>query len=383
MLVPNVPASAIYLDHAATTPVHPAVRDAMLPWLGECWGNPSSAHAYGRAAALALAQARTEIAVLVGAAPEEVLFTSGGTEADNLAILGAELPRERIAISTVEHPGITEAVRERVRRGGACVELVVGRDGRVDLEHASLRLREPIGLLSVMLAQNETGVIQPVAELSRLARAVSPGVLVHCDGAQAVGKLAVDMRALDIDMLTIVGHKFHAPAGIGALVVRAGTPLLPTSHGGGQQRGLRSGTEPVALAVALGAACKLARGDLEHELARQQALREQLWRALHEGIAGLVRTAGDAPTLPNTLHVCVPGLHGAAILAATPMLAASTGSACHSEHDAASGVLGAMGVPARDAMGALRLSLGRGTREADVTRSAAALVQSCRRLRAQ
>ncbi len=376
-----VEALPIYLDHNATTPVHPAVRDAMLPWLGERWGNPSSAHAHGRAAASALATARAQVAELVDADPDEVLFTSGGTEADNLAVLGPELAVARVVISAVEHPAVAAAVRERVRRGATSTELEVDANGRVELGRAADRLREPAGLLSVMLAQNETGVIQPVAELARMARATDPRTLVHCDAAQAVGKIAVDMRALELDLLTIVGHKFYAPAGIGALVVRRGTALLPTSHGGGQERGLRSGTEPVALAVALGAACALARGDLEREGARQRALREALWAALAAGIPGIVRTAAAVETLPNTLHVRVPGLVGAAILAETPELAASTGSACHSEHDAPSGVLGAMGVPAREAMGALRLSIGRATTAEDISRSAAALVQSCRRLR--
>lgn len=369
--------SAIYLDHNATTPVHPVVRDAMLPWLGERWGNPSSAHAYGRAAALALADARAQVAELVGADPDEVLFTSGGTEADNLAILGAQLAIDRVALSSVEHPAVAAAVRERVRRGATSCELSVDREGRVVLELP----REPVGLLSVMLAQNETGVIQPVGELARSARAANDRVLVHCDGAQAVGKIAVDVRALDVDMLTIVGHKFYAPAGIGALVVRRGTPLVATSHGGGQERGLRSGTEPVALAVALGAACALARSDLERERERQLALREQLWRGLIERIPELVRTGANVETLPNTLHVRVPGLVGAAILAGAPAVAASTGSACHSEHEGVSGVLGAMGVPAREAMGALRLSLGRATTSDDITRAAAALGDAVQRMR--
>jgi cysteine desulfurase len=372
----------VYLDHNATTPVHPAVREAMLPWLGEHWGNPSSAHAYGRDAARALADARAQVAALVGADADEVLFTSGGTEADNLAILGAQLEVDRVALSSVEHPAVAAAVRERVRRGAESIELEVDREGRVELARASDRLRAPIGLLTVMLAQNETGVIQPVAELARVARSASPRVLVHCDGAQAVGKIAVDMRALGIDLLTIVGHKFYAPAGIGALVVRRGTPLAAISHGGGQERGLRSGTEPVALAVALGAACALARGDLDREHARQSALREALWRALATNIPDLVRTGAGVETLPNTLHVRAPGLVGAQILAACPEVAASTGSACHSEHDAASGVLGAMGVASREAMGALRLTLGRMTTDHDIARAAAALSAAVQQLRA-
>ncbi|MBX7082724.1 MAG: aminotransferase class V-fold PLP-dependent enzyme [Nannocystaceae bacterium] len=371
----------VYLDHNATTPVAPAVRDAMLPWLGEAFGNPASAHAPGRAAAAALARARAEVAALVGAEPDEVVFTSGGTESDNLAVLGTQLPRPRIVASAVEHPAVEAALVVRERQGVAVERLAVDRDARVELERAAATLRVPAGLLTVMLAQNETGTIEPVAQLAALARAAAPDVIVHCDAAQAVGKHAVDMRALGVDLLTIVGHKFYAPAGIGALVVRRGTPLAATNYGGGQQRGLRSGTEPVALAVALGAACRLAASDLEQESARQRALRERLWQQLRDGIDGIVRTAADAPTLPGTLHVRVPGREGAAILAAAPAVAASTGSACHAGdggHGVVTGVLAAMGVPLVEATGALRLSLGRSTIAADIDRAAAALVAACR-----
>jgi len=372
----------IYLDHNATTPVHPSVRDEMLPWLGDRWGNASSTHAYGRSAADALALARQRIAALVGALPDEIVFTSGGTEADNLAILGTRTARPRIVTSIVEHPAVEAAVRVRAGAGHEHAVMAVDREGRVDLERAAAVLDQPAGLVSIMLAQNETGVIQPVAEVARRARAVASDVVVHCDAAQAVGKIAVDVGRLGVDLLTIVGHKFYAPAGIGALVVRTGVAIDPRTHGGGQERGLRSGTEPVALAVALGAACELAARDLAEEGARQRELRELLFARLRAGIPEIVRTGASVETLPNTLHVRIPGITGAAVLAATPEVAAATGSACHSEHDAPSGVLAAMGVPAREAMGALRLSLGRGTTGADVERAATALVDGWRRARA-
>lgn len=369
----------IYLDHNATTPVHPAVREAMLPWLGGQFGNPSSSHAYGREAAAALTQAREAVAQLVGASQDEVVFVSGGTEADNLAILGAVLPRDRIVMSAVEHPAVEAAV---LARGVEVERLQVDRNARVELVAARGRLQRPAGMLTVMLAQNETGTLQPVAELSALARAAAPDVVVHCDAAQAVGKVPVDMRALGVDLLTIVGHKFYAPVGIGALVVRRGVALHPISHGGGQQRGLRSGTEPVALAVALGAACSLAAADLVRESARQLELRELLWQRLRQGAPTLVRSGADVPTLPNTLHVRVPDRSGAAILAAAPEVAASTGSACHAVLDhgpgdmvAVGGVLGAMGVDPREAAGALRLSLGRSTTRDDIERAAQALLR--------
>lgn len=367
----------VYFDHNATTPVHPAVRDAMLPWLGEHWGNASSGHAYGRRAAAALAEAREHVAALVGAAPDEVVFTSGGTEADNLAILGTELATPRIVMSAIEHPAVEAAVLQR----SACeiATLAIDEEGRVDLEQAARTLEPPAGLLTVMLAHNETGVIQPLAELATLARRASPSVIVHCDAAQAVGKIDVDMHALGIDLLTIVGHKFYAPAGIGALVVRRGVPLRPLSHGGGQERGLRSGTEPVALAVALGAACALAASDRTTERLRQIELREYLWSLLVAGIPGILRTGARAATLPNTLHVRIPNASGASILAAAPDVAASTGSACHADTDRAPGVLGAMGVPAADARGAVRLTLGRATTRADVERAAYALAAASSR----
>lgn len=373
--------SPIYLDHNATTPVHPDVCVAMLPWLGEQWGNPSSSHAYGVAAARALASAREQVAALVGADPDEVVFTSGGTESDNLAILGSPLAHRRIVRTAVEHPAVEAAVRARAGEAIAADVLRVDGEGRVDLAAAEVVLEPPAGLLTVILAQNETGVIQPVAELAARARRSAADVVVHADAAQAVGKIAVDMRRLGLDLLTIVGHKFYAPAGIGALVVRRGLVLAPRAHGGGQEHGLRSGTEPVALAVALGAACALAARDLADEGARQLELRELLFARLAAGIPSIVRTGANVDTLPNTLHVRLPGVRGQTVLDSTPEVAAATGSACHSEHDAPSGVLAAMGVPAREAMGALRLSLGRATTFADVERAAAALIAGWRRAR--
>jgi cysteine desulfurase len=367
------PPSAIYLDHNATTPVHPEVRDAMLPWLGERWGNPSSRHAYGADAAAALAEARGQVAALIGAQPQELLFTSGGTEADNMVVLATEVARRRLLMSAVEHPAITEAAVVARADGWEVRRLPVDGRGVLDLSRAD-DLDSPAGLVSVMLAQNETGVIQPVAEVARRARGAADDVVVHSDAAQAVGKIPVDVRELGVDLLTIVSHKFYGPCGIGALWIRPGIGLRPIFHGGGQGGGLRPGTEPMALVVGLGAACALARRTLEQEGLRQQRLRDRLWEQLAAGIEGLVRTSADAPTLPNTLHVCVPGRAGADILGRCPGVAASTGSACHADDATVSGVLGAMGVSARVAMGALRLTLGRSTTEADVDRAAAALI---------
>ncbi len=366
----------VYLDYNATTPVHPEVRDAMLPWLGARWGNPSSAHAHGRDAAQAVAAARAEVAALIGAKPHQLVITSGGTEADNLALRGPTVARRRVVVSAVEHPAIELPARALEAEGWTRVELPVDARGRVDLERARERLAAPAGLLSVILAQNETGVLQPVAELAALARAAAPDVIVHSDAAQAVGKIPVDVTALGVDLLTIVSHKLYGPCGIGALYVRDGLPLRPLTLGGGQEGGRRPGTEPVALIVGLGAACALARRDLELEARRIEALRERLWTRLRAGIAGLRWTGEGAPLLPNTLHVRVPGIDGATVLARAPAVAASTGSACHADDGTPSGVLGAMGLSAQDARGALRLTLGRRTSESDVDRAAAALVQA-------
>ncbi len=363
----------IYLDHNATTYVHERVRDAMLPWLGAQWGNPSSGHAYGHAAARAVAQARAQVATLVGTDPDTIVFTGGGTEADNLAILGPDLATPRLVVSAVEHPAVEEPSRLRARDGVTRDVLAVDARGRVDLDAAAEVLSRPCGLLSVILAQNETGVIQPVRALSDMARAASPDVLVHTDAAQAVGKIAVDVGALGVDMLTVVSHKLYGPAGIGALFVREGLTLSPRCHGGGQERGVRPGTEPVALIVGLGAACALAASDLAAESARQAELRDRLWAQLSKHPSA-VRTGDGADVLPNTLHVRFEGHEGAVILGRAPAVAASTGSACHTDDDAPSGVLGAMGIDARSARGAVRLSLGRRTRVADVECAAAALL---------
>ena len=367
----------IYLDHNATTYVHEQVRDAMLPWLGALWGNPSSGHAYGHAAASAVALAREQVASLVGASPETIVFTGGGTEADNLAILGPELATPRIVVSAVEHPAIDQPSALRARDGVTRDLLAVDARGRVDLDAAAEVLAHPCGLLSVILAQNETGVIEPVRALADMARAASPDVLVHTDAAQAVGKIAVDVAALGVDMLTVVSHKLYGPAGIGALYVREGLSLAPRCHGGGQERGIRPGTEPVALIVGLGAACALAASDLADESARQSQLRDRLWAQLSSD-SSAVRTGDGADILPNTLHVRFEGHDGAAVLGRAPAIAASTGSACHTDDEAPSGVLGAMGIDARSARGAVRLSLGRRTTAEDVDRAAAALLAALR-----
>ncbi len=368
----------VYLDHNATTPVHPVVREAMLPWLGERWGNPSSAHAYGREAARAVAVAREQVAALIGGSAREIVFTGGGTEADNLALRGVGAARRRIVVSSVEHPAIELPARALEAEGWERGELPVDGRGRVDVEAAREWLGVPAGIVSVILAQNETGVLQPVGELAGMARAAAADVIVHSDAAQAVGKVPVDVKALGVDLLTVVSHKLYGPCGIGALWVREGLAVRPLTLGGGQEGGRRPGTEPVVLIVGLGAACALARGDLEEEGRRVTGLRDRLWARVSEGIPGLRWTGHGVALLPNTLHVRVPGQVGASVLARAPEVAASTGSACHADDGTISGVLGAMGLRAEDARGALRLTLGRRTKEGDVERAAEAIVGAVR-----
>jgi cysteine desulfurase len=366
-------AGPIYLDHNATTPVHPDVAAAMQPWLADEWGNPSSRHVYGARAAQAVLRAREQVAELLGASPDEIVFTSGGTEADNLAIRGAgpSLPR-RIVISQVEHPAVAAPARELERRGVVVERLSVGPNGCVDTGEAGI-LDRPAGLVSVIWAQNETGVLQPLGEIAARARAADQAVCIHSDAAQAVGKVRVRPAEVGVDLLTIAGHKLYAPKGIGALYVRRGVDVRPLLFGGGQERGLRPGTENVASIVGLGAACALAAADLETEGARQVRLRERLWEALAARIPGLLRTGEGADTLPGTLHVCVPGCRGDDLLAATPGVAASTGSACHASDLAAPAVLAAMGLSPALAAGAIRLSLGRRTTIDEIDAAAAAL----------
>lgn len=364
----------IYLDHNATTPVAESVRDAMVPWLGMQYGNPSSGHVYGRRAAEAVAVARAQVATLIGASPEQIVFTGGGTEADNLAVRRSQVARKRLVTTSVEHPAVSEPAAALQADGWQWDRLPVSPTGQVDLAQAQSILQEPAGLLSVILAQNETGVLQPVAELSALARAAAPDVLVHSDGAQAVGKVPVDVTKLGLDLLTVVGHKLYGPCGIGALYIRKPGLVRGWALGGGQEQGVRPGTEPTAMIVGLGAACQLAVQDLESEGRRQAVLRDALQGHLLENIPGLRVTGHAADRLPNTLHVCVPERVGADILRRAPQLAASTGSACHA--DGEGGILDAMGIEGRWAQGALRLSLGRHTTGEQVERAGAMLVRA-------
>lgn len=372
----------IYLDHNATTPVHPRVLEAMLPSLQGAFGNPSSGHAFGRRAKEAVERARAQVAAAIGARPAELVFTGSGTEATNLALAGAFQgygERRHLVTTAIEHPATLKTCQALERQGAALSVVGVDRDGLAQADDVGAALAGYTLLVSVMHANNETGVLQPVAAIA--ARARPKGVLVHVDAAQSLGKVPVNVDELGADLLTIAGHKLGAPKGVGALFVRQGVTLSPVLHGAGHERGLRPGTENVASIVGLGAACELATRDLAEASARLRALRDRLERTLLAEVPDLVVNGHRTLRLPNTLNVRLTGVSGTALLAETPEVAASTGSACHDGQESASPVILAMGVLPLLAAGSVRLSLGRTTTEAEVDLAAAALARTWRRLR--
>jgi cysteine desulfurase len=370
----------IYLDYNATTPLLPEVVDAMLPYLQEHFGNPSSRHLYGRRAHEAIQRARSDVAALVNSHAEEIIFTSGGTEANNLAIRGttAHTSRRRLVTSIIEHPATARPVTWLERQGWDIVRVGVDAGGRAQIHELDVAITSATALVTIMHSNNETGVLQPVREAVHFARRA--GASIHTDAAQSVGKVPIDVRAMDVDLLSIAGHKLYGPKGVGALFVRRGTDLEPLTLGAGHERGLRPGTENVASIVGLGAACAMAQHDLNEQGARVRALRDRLWDQLAQAIPHLALNGHLENRLPNTLNVRFPQVSGEALLAATPQIAASTGSACHDDDESASAVLLAMGIPARAALGSVRLTLGRATTESAVDRAATALALAWRTL---
>lgn len=366
----------IYLDYNATTPVDPRVLEAMLPWLKEGYGNPSSDHVYGRRAKAAVDMARAEVAALIGAAPGEIVFTGCATEANNLAILGAASVRPGgLACSAVEHPSVLQPMRHLEQSGRRLAILAVDAEGRVDLDAARV-IAPGTALVSVMLANNEVGSLQPVRALADLAHAAR--ALMHVDAAQAAGKIAVEVDALGADLLTLAGHKFYAPKGVGALYVRTGAEIAAIQFGAGHEHGLRPGTENVPHIVALGEAARLAREELAEEGGRLTALRDDLHARLAAAIPGLTLNGHEAERLPNTLNVSFPGVAGWQVLKRASALAASTGSVCHAGQLAVSGVLAAMGFDAARAAGAVRLSVGRFNSATEIAHAAEALIAAWR-----
>ncbi len=372
----------IYLDNQATTPCDPRVVAAMLPYFSEAFGNPHSVeHALGREAEAAVARARAEVAALIGATPREIVFTSGATESNNLAIKGASRfaarmgnPRRRLITLATEHKCVLQATADLAEEGFEPVFLPVRPDGRLDPEALRMALATPTLLVSVMAANNETGVLQDITALAALAH--QAGALFHTDAAQAVGKIPIDVTAQGIDLLSISGHKLYGPKGVGALYVRhrPRVRLAPLISGGGQERGLRSGTLPAPLIVGFGEACRLAGAEMAAEAERLAGLRERLLARLSDAIPGISVNGSREHRLAGNLNLAFPAARAETLLADLPDLCLSTGSACSSAAVEPSYVLGAMGVPAEVAARSLRIGIGRFTSAAEIDLAAAMLI---------
>lgn len=356
-------ATPIYLDHAATTPVRDEVLDAMQPFFGARFGNPSSTHRWGREARAALDEARERVARCLGAQPDEICFTSGGTEADNLAVIGAWRAKRSdgravVLSSPIEHKAVLGAVHQIGREGGEERLVDVTPDGVVDEDSFAASAREDVAVASVMWVNNEIGTIQPIKRLAEIAR--ERGVVFHTDAVQAFGKIPIDLARTPVDILSISGHKIGAPKGIGATYIRRGTHVEPLLHGGTQDRGRRPGTENVPYAVGLAMACELAVREREAQWTRLETLRDQLEATLLERIPDLVIHGLGAPRAPHITNLSVPGTDSESLLMALDLrgVACSGGSACQSGSVGASHVLAAIGVPPGIAGAAIRLSFG-------------------------
>jgi cysteine desulfurase len=374
---------AIYLDYNATTPVDPRVLDSMLPYLQSQFGNPSSSHSYGMAAHAAVEAARSHVAALLGCAPDEIIFTGGGSEADNLALKGiAESNQARgdhIITSQVEHPAVLATCRYLEGRGFRVTYLPVDHYGQVDPDDVARSITPRTVLISIMHANNEVGTLQPLAAIGAIAR--RHGIPLHTDAAQSVGKVRAKVAELGVDLLTVAGHKLYAPKGVGALFIQRGLRLEPLIHGAGHESGRRAGTENVASIVGLGEACRLCSENLETAADRVRSLRDRLYEKLTAQAGPLQLNGHPTERLPNTLNVSFAGVDGETVLAQTPGIAASTGSACHAGRTDPSAVLLALGVPPELALGSVRLSLGRWTTEEQVDQAASLLRETVAALR--
>lgn len=377
----------IYLDNNATTPVDPRVLDEMLPYLRECFGNPSSrSHSFGWEAERAVKSARQRVAASIGAHEREVIFTAGATESNNIALQGvarANVERGRHIVSTaVEHKAVLDTLKHLEHEGFEITILPVDRHGRVSPEQVASALRPDTTLLSVIWANNEVGTLNPIAELGRLAR--ERGVIFHTDAAQALGKVPVDVEACAIDLLSSSGHKLYAPKGVGMLYCRRSKPrvrLDPIFFGGGQELGLRPGTSNVPGIVGLGAACELASQELEAESARLAGLRELLWRRLQSELGDVTLNGHPSERLAGNLNVSIAYVEGEALMMDVPEIAVSSGSACNSAQLQASHVLRAMGVEDALIHTSIRFGLGRFTTREEVEAAADHVVRAARRLR--
>ncbi len=363
----------IYLDYNATTPVEPAVLEAMLPYLGGEYGNAASIHTFGQRARAAVETAREQVAALVNARPQEIVFTSGGTESDNHAIFGIAASASRdggaaphVITTVIEHEAVLNTCQALEKQGVAVTYLSVNREGLIDLEELRRAIRPETVLVTVMHANNELGTVQPMAEIGRIA--AEADVYLHTDAVQSAGKIPVDVKAMQIDLLALSGHKIYAPKGIGAIYIKGGTRLRQLLYGGHHQRGFRPGTENVPGIVGLGKAAELSRLALAADSVRIAALRDRLERGLLVRVAESRANASHAPRTPNTTNIVFPGIEGEALIIALDLrgLACSTGAACSSGAVEPSHVLTAIGLSADEARASIRFSLGRHTTEAEI-----------------
>lgn len=384
----TTPHTPLYLDYQATTPIDPCVLDAMLPYLTERYGNPhSAAHRYGWEAAAAVDVARQKIAHLIGAKPEEIIFTSGATEANNLAIKGvahAYGHKKRHLVTTViEHKCVLESVRALEQQGFSVTYLPVNHDGLIDLADAAAAIDDNTALVSVMAVNNEIGVIEPIAEVGRLCR--ERGAKFHVDAAQAAGKIPLDVEAMNIDLMSLSAHKMYGPKGVGALYVRKKPRVVlePLFHGGGQEQGLRSGTLAPSLIVGFGEAAAIAARNMATESARIEEMSKTFLARLHRALNGVILNGSEVRRYWGNLNISFAGVDGERLLAGLRDIAVSSGAACASGSKEPSYVLAAIGVSERQAKSSLRIGFGRFTKDEDIASAADALIAAVRRIRGE
>ncbi len=379
-------AKRIYLDHAATTPAHPDVVKAMQPYFSDIYGNPSSIHSFGQEAKAALESAREKVAVLINARPDEIVFTSGGTESDNFALTGIVYANEKkgdhIITSKIEHHAVTECADFLAKRGFNVTYLPVDKYGMVDPMDVKKAITDKTVLVSIMHANNEIGTIEPLADIIKIVK--EKGVFFHTDAVQTFGHLPIDVNKIKADLLSLSGHKFYGPKGVGALYIRKGTRIVPFLRGGAQESNRRASTENVPGIVGMGAACMIAQAEMATAALRETALRDKLIRGIMEKIPEVTLNGHPTARLPNNVNIAIKYVEGESILLNLDMMgiAASSGSACTSGSLDPSHVLLAIGVPHALAHGSLRMTLGRQTTVSDIDRTIEVLPPIVEKLRA-
>ncbi len=377
------PLNPIYLDYNATTPIEKEVAEAMLPYLYGHFGNPSSNHVFGVIANNAVVKARKQIAALLHCKPREIVFTSGGTESNNFAIKGAAFANRdlgnHIITSSIEHPAVIEVCKYLEKKGFEITCLPVDGFGRVNPDDVKKALKPETILISIMHANNETGSIQPIGAISKIAR--ENNILFHSDAAQSIGKIPVDVLEMGVDLLSVAGHKLYAPKGIGALYIKEGTTLEKLIHGADHEMNRRAGTENVLEIVGLGKACEIADRDLPRNAAHYKEMRDLLFEKLKSGVQDIRLNGHSEERLPNTLSIGFANIEANSLLLEMKGVAASAGAACHTDSAGASSVLRAMNVPGKYAMGTIRFSTGRGSKEADMEKAALEIIAAVEKLK--